>query len=80
MVCYDSFGDGENVSFSIQVHRKKNGVQNGNITESVDSKMKMMREAERQERESIVLWKRPITTLHYFTVELILNIKEYTIK
>merc|ERR1712136_616550 len=33
-----------------------------------------------QERESIVLWKRPFTTIHYFLVELLLNIQEYALK
>ena len=37
-------------------------------------------EDERQERESIVLWKKPFTTLHYFLVELCLTIQEYTLK
>lgn len=39
-----------------------------------------VRDHERQERESLVLWKRPITTLQYFFLELCLDIHEYAVK
>jgi len=42
--------------------------------------LKKMRDEERQEREGIVVWKKPLTTLHYFSVELCLNIQEYAQK
>ena len=60
----------------------KSGELNGNSAthHSADQQLKKMKEAERLERENIVLWKRPVTTLHYFTIELCLNIKEYAIK
>ena len=62
----------------------KSGEQNRNSAahnnNSADHQMKKMKEADRLERENIVLWKRPITTLHYFTIELCLDIKEYAIK
>lgn len=35
---------------------------------------------EKQERESIVLWRRPFTTLQYFILESLILIKEYSIK
>lgn len=42
--------------------------------------LKKMRDEERQEREGIVVWKKPLTTLHYFSIELCLNIQEYAQK
>lgn len=52
--------------------------KNGLISLSPElMQLKSMREAEREEREQIVLWKRPFTTLHYFVIELCLNIQEY---
>lgn len=47
---------------------------------SSGSQLKQAMESERQERETIVLWKRPITTLHYFLVELYLTVLEYAFK
>lgn len=72
--------------FLIQVQKgvKKNmktGERNGLISLSPElMQLKKMREEERQEREGIVLWKRPFTTLQYFTVELCLTIQEYAQK
>lgn len=63
---------------SFQVQRKKNGTQaNGT---PADHQLKKMRDADRQEREGIVLWKRPFTTLKYFFIELCLNVQEYAYK
>jgi hypothetical protein len=60
---------------------KIGGERNGVVSLSPElMQLKKMREEERQEREGIVVWKRPFTTLHYFSVELCLNIKEYTQK
>lgn len=39
-----------------------------------------VRDQERHERESITLFKKPITTLHYFLLELCLEIHEYALK
>lgn len=39
-----------------------------------------VRDEERHERESLVLWRRPITTIHYFLLELLLDIQEYASK
>jgi hypothetical protein len=60
---------------------KSGGERNGVVSLSPElMQLKKMREEERQEREGIVLWKRPFTTLHYFSVELCLNIQEYAQK
>lgn len=59
----------------------KNGGKNGGVSLNPElMQLKNIKESERQEREGIVLWKRPLTTLHYFIVELYLNIIEYTQK
>lgn len=57
----------------------KSGDVNGDYR-SYDLQFKKGMDEEIQERESIVLWKRPITTVHYFLVELLLNIQEYALK
>lgn len=35
------------------------------------------KERDREERESLVLWKKPLLTLHYFTLELLITLKEW---
>ncbi|NXP27970.1 VMP1 protein, partial [Scytalopus superciliaris] len=35
---------------------------------------------EREERLNIVLWKQPLVTLQYFSLETLINLKEWTIK
>jgi len=30
-----------------------------------------------EERETLVLWKKPLVTLHYFTLELLFTLKEW---
>lgn len=57
----------------------KSGNVNGDYR-SYDLQFKKGMDEEIQERESIVLWKRPFTTIHYFLVELLLNIQEYALK
>lgn len=39
-----------------------------------------MAAGEPSQRNSIVLWRRPFTTIHYFLFELVLSLKEYTIR
>ena len=52
---------------------------NGNASVESNESHKL-REDERKERESLVLWRRPLTVIHYFIVELALVIKEYAIR
>lgn len=40
---------------------------------SVDEK----KQRDREERESLVLWKKPLLTLHYFTLELLVTLQEW---
>lgn len=60
---------------------QKSSESNGVATLSPElMQLKNMREADRQEKDGIVLWKRPFTTLHYFIAELCLSIQEYALK
>uniref|UniRef100_UPI0037E7D496 vacuole membrane protein 1-like isoform X2 n=1 Tax=Semicossyphus pulcher TaxID=241346 RepID=UPI0037E7D496 len=48
--------------------------QNGELTDlSVDER----KQRDREERESLVLWKNPLLTLYYFTLELLAMLKEW---
>ena len=47
----------------------KNG---GTKTHPLD--INMVKVAEREEREGIVLWRRPVTTLHYCARELLIEL------
>ncbi|CAM9096024.1 unnamed protein product, partial [Lampetra planeri] len=35
------------------------------------------KQRDREERESLVLWKKPLLTLSYFSLELLVSIKEW---
>lgn len=35
------------------------------------------KQRDREERETLVLWKKPLLTLHYFTLELLITFKEW---
>ncbi|KAJ4930015.1 hypothetical protein JOQ06_019031, partial [Pogonophryne albipinna] len=50
--------------------------ENGELTDSqlsVDER----KQRDREERESLVLWRNPLLTLHYFTLELLITIEEW---
>ncbi|XP_010774145.1 vacuole membrane protein 1-like [Notothenia coriiceps] len=50
--------------------------ENGELTDSqlsVDER----KQRDREERESLVLWRNPLFTLHYFTLELLITIEEW---
>uniref|UniRef100_A0A3Q3ECY2 Vacuole membrane protein 1 n=1 Tax=Labrus bergylta TaxID=56723 RepID=A0A3Q3ECY2_9LABR len=36
-----------------------------------------MKQRDREERESLVMWKNPLLTLYYFTLELLITLKEW---
>ena len=38
---------------------------------SEDPEIEKLRAEQRRERSKIVLWRRPITTVHYFSLELL---------
>ena len=42
-----------------------------------DASLSEQRRGDREERLSLVVWKRPLVTLHYFLLELLLTVKEW---
>uniref|UniRef100_A0A4W5QC07 Vacuole membrane protein 1 n=1 Tax=Hucho hucho TaxID=62062 RepID=A0A4W5QC07_9TELE len=51
--------------------------RNGYFADSVVSER---RQKDREERLALVLWRRPIVTLHYFLLETFITLKEWTLK
>ncbi|XP_062408820.1 vacuole membrane protein 1 [Sardina pilchardus] len=51
--------------------------QNGNVT---DSSLRERRQQDREERMSLVLWRRPVQTLQYSFLETLITLKEWTLK
>uniref|UniRef100_A0A3P8UQS5 Vacuole membrane protein 1 n=1 Tax=Cynoglossus semilaevis TaxID=244447 RepID=A0A3P8UQS5_CYNSE len=51
--------------------------QNGR---SIDKSQKENKQKDKEERMSLVLWRRPVTTLHYFLLETLIKLKEWTLK
>ncbi|XP_031712766.1 vacuole membrane protein 1-like isoform X2 [Anarrhichthys ocellatus] len=49
---------------------------NGELTDS-DLSVDEKKQRDREERETLVLWKKPLLTLHYFTLELVDTLKEW---
>lgn len=47
---------------------------------SPDSALKERRQKDKEERLSLVVWRRPVTTLHYFLLETFVKLKEWTYK
>lgn len=45
-----------------------------------DSSVRERRQRDKEERLSLVVWKRPVTTLHYFLLETLIKLKEWTFK
>lgn len=39
--------------------------------------MNERKQRDKEERETLVLWKKPLVTLHYFTLELLDTVKEW---
>ncbi|XP_077338236.1 vacuole membrane protein 1 [Lithobates pipiens] len=51
---------------------------NGSFTDS--SFLNEKRRRDREERQSIVLWRKPFITLQYFFLETLINLKEWSLK
>lgn len=43
-----------------------------------DSSIRERRQKDKEDRLSLVLWRRPLTTLHYFLLETLVKLKEWT--
>ncbi|XP_039612959.1 vacuole membrane protein 1-like [Polypterus senegalus] len=52
--------------------------QNGSFVDS--SCLRERKQRDKEERQALVLWKHPITTLQYFFFELLLDAKDWTLK
>ncbi|KAI3373434.1 hypothetical protein L3Q82_022036 [Scortum barcoo] len=50
--------------------------RNGELTDSEPS-VDERKQTDSEERETLVLWKKPLLTLHYFTLELLITIKDW---
>ncbi|CAH2222153.1 vacuole membrane 1 [Pelobates cultripes] len=51
---------------------------NGNFTDP--SFLSEKKRRDREERQSIVLWRKPLITLQYFFMETLINLKEWSLK
>lgn len=47
---------------------------------SLDASVRERRQKDKEERLSLVLWRRPVITLHYFLLETFIKLKEWTFK
>lgn len=47
---------------------------------SPDASVRERRQKDKEDRLSLVVWRRPITTLHYFLLETLIKLKELTKK
>lgn len=52
----------------------------GDCVCSPDSSVRERRQRDKEERLSLVVWRRPVTTLHYFLLETLIKLKEWTFK
>ncbi|KAK1899653.1 Vacuole membrane protein 1 [Dissostichus eleginoides] len=43
-----------------------------------DSSVRERRQRDKEERLSLVVWRRPVTTIHYFLLETLIKLKEWT--
>lgn len=47
---------------------------------SPDAAVRERRQKDKEDRLSLVVWRRPVTTLHYFLLETLIKLKELTFK
>ncbi|TNN64713.1 Vacuole membrane protein 1 [Liparis tanakae] len=62
-----------------ELPRRRLGVkeqQNGDRTD-LDVSVDERKQRDGEERETLVLWKKPLVTLHYFSLELLFTLKEW---
>ncbi|XP_022601627.1 vacuole membrane protein 1 isoform X2 [Seriola dumerili] len=68
----ESGAEGELTQRCLHVKEQRNGELTGPEL-PVDER----KQRDREERETLVLWKKPLFTLHYFTLELLITLKEW---
>ncbi|XP_029303550.1 vacuole membrane protein 1-like isoform X6 [Cottoperca gobio] len=59
-----------------QPQRRLGVKENGELTDS-ELSVDERKQRDREERGTLVLWKKPLLTLHYFTLELLITLKEW---
>lgn len=47
---------------------------------SPDSSVRERRQKDKEDRLSLVVWRRPVTTLHFFLLETLIKLKEWTLQ
>lgn len=52
----------------------------GSYVCSPDLSIRERRQKDKEERLSLVLWRRPVITLRYFLLETLIKLKEWTFK
>ncbi|XP_051966100.1 vacuole membrane protein 1 isoform X2 [Xyrauchen texanus] len=60
--------------------QKRQGPKDKQNGSSTDSSLRERKQQDREERLSLVLWKRPFITLQYFFLETLITLKEWTWK
>ncbi|KAG7276889.1 hypothetical protein CRUP_034765 [Coryphaenoides rupestris] len=65
---------------SLEKPLKRTGVRGTQNGSSPDVSVRERREKDKEDRLSLVLWRRPITTLQYFLLETLVKLKEFTLK
>ncbi|XP_056467757.1 vacuole membrane protein 1 [Gadus chalcogrammus] len=65
---------------SLEKNQKRTGVKDKQNGTSQDASVRERREKDKEERLSLVLWRRPITTLQYFLLETLIKLKELAMK
>ncbi|XP_077579617.1 vacuole membrane protein 1 [Stigmatopora nigra] len=60
--------------------QRRTGIKEKQNGKATDSSIRERRQRDKEERLSLVLWRRPVTTLHYFLLETLIKLKEWTIK
>lgn len=65
---------------SFEQSQRRPGVKDKQNGKSTDSLIRDRRLRDKEERLSLILWRRPVTTLHYFLLETLIKLKELTLK
>ncbi|TMS07292.1 Vacuole membrane protein 1 [Larimichthys crocea] len=65
---------------SCEQPQKRAAAKDKHNGKSADSSVKERRQKDKEDRLSLVVWRRPVTTLHYFLLETLIKLKEWTLK
>uniref|UniRef100_G3NVB8 Vacuole membrane protein 1 n=1 Tax=Gasterosteus aculeatus aculeatus TaxID=481459 RepID=G3NVB8_GASAC len=63
-----------------QKQQKRAGAKDKQNGKATDSSVRERRQRDKEDRLSLVVWRRPVTTLHYFLLETLIKLKEWTVK